>query len=88
MPRQHLLACTLLTAAGSFPTRLKDAKIVPIFKNKGEISLLTNFRPISLVNYLPKVFKKLVIGRLGKRLESTGFSHLLNSIFENANLLN
>ena len=42
-----------------FPTILKDAHITPIFK-KGDVSVLTNYRPISVTQTFAKVFDILL----------------------------
>ena len=39
------------------------AKVVPIYK-QGEISLIKNYRPISILNILSKIFEKLIHRRL------------------------
>jgi hypothetical protein len=44
---------------GIYPTNLKIAKIVPIYKN-GSRKLLSNYRPISLLGLLNKIFEKLL----------------------------
>ena len=46
-----------------FPSRLKIAKVVPLFK-KGDIQLFGNYRPISLLSSVSKVFEKAVYGQL------------------------
>jgi hypothetical protein len=48
---------------GIFPTKWKSANVVPIFK-KGDNTLPTNYRPVSLLNCLSKVFEKVVANRL------------------------
>jgi hypothetical protein len=48
---------------GIFPTKWKSANVVSIFK-KGDNSLPTNYRPISLLHCLSKVFEKVVANRL------------------------
>ena len=55
---------------GSFPSSWKDANITPIPKT-GDLSLLTNHRPVSLLNAESKVFERLV------------FKHLLNHLRDN-----
>ena len=56
--------------AGIFPSILKIATIVPIFK-KGNPQLAENYRPVSILPYLSKVFEKCLYNRL--------FSFFLNN---------
>ena len=51
-----------------FPTFLKDAHITPIFK-KGDVSVLTNYRPISVTPTFAKVFERLLLNQLVEYLE-------------------
>ena len=44
-------------AKGIFPDSLKVAKVIPVFK-KGNRSLLTNYRPISVLSVFSKIFEK------------------------------
>ena len=44
---------------GIFPTKLKIAKIIPIFK-KDDIHLFDNYRPISLLPAISKIYEKTV----------------------------
>ena len=46
-----------------FPSAFKIAKIIPLFK-KGDRSKLENYRPISLLSSLSKVFEKLLYQRM------------------------
>ena len=48
-----------------FPTILKDAHIAPIFK-KGDVSVWTNCRPISVTPTFAKVFERLLLNQLVK----------------------
>ena len=48
---------------GVFPQKLKIAKVIPIFK-KDDIHLLNNYRPISLLPAISKVFEKVVHNQL------------------------
>ena len=54
---------------GCFPDYLKLAKIVPIYK-KDDKHLFKNYRPISLLPTISKVFEKVVNGQLIKYLEN------------------
>ena len=51
-------------ATGIYPDQLKIAKVIPIFKNKGDKMLVSNYRPISLLSNINKIFEKLVYSRL------------------------
>jgi hypothetical protein len=55
--------------SGIFPTRLKCAQIVPIFK-KGDKEQPTNYRPISLLTSFSKVFEKVIYKRLDNHMKS------------------
>ena len=43
-----------------FPDCLKVSSVVPVFKNVGERSTAKNYRPVSLLSVVSKVFEKLV----------------------------
>ena len=44
---------------GIFPSELKLAKVVPIFKS-GESDKVPNYRPISVLSFFPKIFDKIL----------------------------
>ena len=48
---------------GEYPQALKIAKVIPIYK-KGERSITSNYRPISLLSVFDKIFEKLVCHKL------------------------
>ena len=50
-------------AKGEFPECLKSATIVPIFK-KGDPHSIQNYRPISTLPYIAKIFEKCLYSRL------------------------
>ena len=50
-------------AMGLFPKSLKRAKILPIFKNKDNLDI-TNYRPISILPVISKVYEKVFYNRL------------------------
>lgn len=54
---------------GSFPTFLKTAKITPIFKN-GDKKQVTNYRPISILPTLSKIFEKVLSNQLYSYFEA------------------
>jgi len=51
---------TLISITEKFPTSWKLAKIVPVFK-KGEKNKIENYRPISNICSIAKVFEKLIL---------------------------
>ena len=46
--------------------------MVPVFKNVGERSTAKNYRPVSLLSVVSKVFEKLVNNRIVDHLEKSG----------------
>ena len=56
--------------SGTFPEELKLAKVIPIFKGGGKQDI-SNYRPISILSFLSKVFEK------------TMYNHLINFIDAN-----
>ena len=48
---------------GQYPNNLKIAKVIPLFK-KGEKAVMSNYRPISLLSVINKLFEKLIYKRL------------------------
>ncbi len=52
---------------GIFPDKLKFAKIIPIYKKDDE-TLFTNYRPISLLPVISKIFERTIFKQLYKFL--------------------
>ena len=46
-------------SSGIFPNKLNISKVLPIFK-KDDVQLLNNYRPISMLPTISKVFEKVV----------------------------
>ena len=55
-----------------FPDFWKVSSVVPVFKNVGERSTAKNYRPVSLLSVVSKVFEKLVNNRIVDHLENCG----------------
>ena len=51
---------------------LEGLIVVPLFKNVGERSTAKNYRPVSLLSAVNKVFEKLVDNRIVDHLENCG----------------
>ena len=58
---------------GKFPDYLKEAKIIPIYKKLGSKQEVANYRPISLLNIISKIFETCIYDRLYSFLESIKF---------------
>ena len=55
--------CNLLLTKGVFPDDLKLANLVPLFKADDSM-LFNNYRPVSILCVISKVFKKIMFNRL------------------------
>ena len=55
--------------AGVFPDELKVAKVIPLFKT-GNRNSVSNYRPISILPTLSKIFEKLIHKRIYEFLET------------------
>ena len=55
-----------------FPDCWKVSSVVPVFKNVAERSSAKNYRPVSLLSVLSKVFERLVNNRIVDHLEKCG----------------
>ena len=55
-----------------FPDCWKVSSVVPVFKNVGERSVAKNYRPVSFLFVVSKVFEKLVNNRIVDHLENCG----------------
>ena len=74
-----------------FPDCWKVSSVVPVFKNVGERSKAKNYRPVSLLSVVSKVFEKLVNNRIVDHLEKcdlfSDFQYSFRSSRSTADLL-
>ena len=63
--------CNLSISSGEVPTVMKMANVCPIYKS-GDKSLISNYRPISLLTSLSKILEKIMNTRLLHYLEKNG----------------
>ena len=61
MPLTHIINKSL--KEGVFPSELKLATVVPIFK-AGDTNKITNYRPISVLSFFSKVLEKIIYNKL------------------------
>ena len=57
------LIFNLSIRTGVYPSNLKIAKVIPIFK-KGDPSSVNNYRPISILSTINKIFEKILYTRI------------------------
>lgn len=69
---------------GIYPEELKIAKVIPIFKG-GDRTDASNYRPISILSIIAKIFDKIIDDRLMKFLKINKFiSHKQFAFTENS----
>ena len=64
-PLAHII--NLSITCGTVPDQMKIARVVPLFK-AGNRSLLTNYRPVSILHSFSKFLEKIVYNRLYNNL--------------------
>ena len=69
MPLEKIFNLSLET--GTFPSLMKNAEVVPLYKGK-EKDLSVNYRPISLLITISKVLEKIVYKRTYNFLDTNG----------------
>ena len=57
---------------GKYPSKLKQAKVIPVFKSEDPITDLSNYRPVSLLSVFNRTFEKLMYKRLKSFIDSNG----------------
>uniref|UniRef100_A0A8C6M6D8 Reverse transcriptase domain-containing protein n=1 Tax=Nothobranchius furzeri TaxID=105023 RepID=A0A8C6M6D8_NOTFU len=84
----HLIASDVLSIAntslltGTFPKSLKMAAVKPLLKkNKLDVSVINNYRPISNLPLIGKIIEKIVFNQLSAFLTSTSCIDLYQSGF-------
>ena len=71
---------------GYCPTAFTSAYIIPIYK-KDKRNLICNYRPISIISSLAKIFEKCLFVRMNKYLKSINFFLIYNLDLEQADQL-
>ena len=66
-PLTHILNLSLST--GEIPESLKSAKVLPIYKKNSKMEV-GNYRPISILNTLSKLFERIVYQQLNAYLQT------------------
>ena len=66
----------IAVTTGSHPSKLKLVNVIPIFK-KGSRLLISNYRPISLLSNLNKIFEKIIYKRIYGFIEKNSLLYSL-----------
>jgi len=64
----------LSISSGIFPDKWKLSYVTPIFKS-GDKGSVTNYRPISIISVIPKLFEKIINNKLTTTFKSTLLSN-------------
>ena len=72
---------------GIYPSKLKLAKVIPIYKSNDE-SDPSNYRPISLLSVFNRIFEKMMYNRWKHFLKSSVFSMSHSVVFVKSGLRN
>lgn len=67
-PLAHIINLSFET--GKFPSALKFSIVKPLYKNKGAKNDIKNYRPISLLNNISKIFEKIMHHQITEFLEN------------------
>ena len=67
IPKSIWFICNQSIDTGIFPSDLKAARVTPIFKSNEKVDL-NNYRPISVLSPIAKVFERLVYTQLKIRM--------------------
>ena len=58
----HLINCSQRT--GIFPENAKLAKVIPVYKNKGDKHTFGNYRPVALLPIFSKIMERLIYNKV------------------------
>ena len=58
---------------GTFPDEWKLARVTPVFNNSGDVDVMYNYRPISVIGHIAKMMEQLVRSQLVRYLEEHSF---------------
>ena len=58
---------------GIFPDDWKIARVTPVYKNNGDINIMSNYRPISVIGHIAKLVEQLLRSQLVSYLEEHAF---------------
>ena len=72
LKRQLLVLFTQCWEEGKVPQAFKDANLMHLYKNKGDVKCCDNHRGISLLCIAGKIYARMLLNRLVKHLDAIG----------------
>ena len=66
-PLTHIINNSIME--GVFPSELKLARVVPLFKS-GDSAQITNYRPISVLSFFSKIFERVIYNHIVDFMDS------------------
>ena len=76
IPLTHLINLSIVQ--GDFPSELKLAKVLPIYKSEEE-HFTQNYRPISVLPYFSKIYERVIYNHLMQYINLMTFCMTNNS---------
>ena len=77
----------LSLAEGKFPDTVKIAHVTPLLKKPSlHRNELSNFRPVSGLNFVSKLIEKIVASQIKSHMQNSGISNNLQSAYKGGNL--
>ena len=58
---------------GTFPDDWKLARVIPVYKNNGDVNTMSNYRPISVIGHIAKMVGQVVRSQLVSYLDEHAF---------------
>ena len=77
-PLTHIVNLSITT--GTIPDDLKVARVVPLYKNKSKTNV-ENYRPISVLRIISKIFERVVFNQLNNFLTEHKLLYIFQSGF-------
>ena len=77
-PLTHIVNVSITT--GTIPDDLKVARVVPLYKNKSKTNV-ENYRPISVLRIISKIFERVVFNQLNNFLTEHKLLYIFQSGF-------
>ena len=68
-----------LLADGEVPSLLRDAIMAPLYKEKGDRGDMNNYRGLTLLSHVSKLFERVLCGRLTVYFDGIAGDHNLVS---------